>query len=182
MKLYGNIDNRFDENKNFLNREIRVGDDVTEYLWSDRHAYFVTKVVSQTNVFIHRYHVCADHSKKGGMGHQDWMYFKTANEMNRYLNGFFPDKPRPTDVPEPKDIELELRNGKWRVVERYDLARYHRAVENAPNPQLVRYSFDGRTLTDRQFEKVLAGKEVKKYGEQINISFGVRDYFLDWEF
>ena len=51
-RWYGNLSNRLDENKNFTNRGIKVGDDITEYLWSDRKCYFITKVVDQKHIFV----------------------------------------------------------------------------------------------------------------------------------
>lgn len=144
-KLYGNLTNRLMENQNFTNREIREGDDLTMYLYSDRRCYFVTKVINQNHIFIHPYHVCADQSKPGGMGHQNWLYFKTAKQHNEYLNKYFPDSydENPNECP---DTELMLRRGKWKIVTRC-------------GPDDTQYSDpDG------------------------NISFGVRDYYYDWEF
>ena len=38
-------------------------------------------------------------------------------------------------------------------------------------------------VTDEELEKVLSGKEVVKYNRiQEGISFGVKDYYYDWEF
>ena len=50
-KWYGNIDNRIEENRQYV-KEIKVGDGVTEYLWSDRHPYEVSKVINQKHIFI----------------------------------------------------------------------------------------------------------------------------------
>lgn len=52
-RWYGSLTNRIDENKKYCD-EIKVGTGVTEYLWSDRHAYEVTKVIDQKHVFIRR--------------------------------------------------------------------------------------------------------------------------------
>ena len=86
MKIYGSVSNRFEEGRNFTGREIRPGDDITMYLWSDRHCYWVVDVISQKEIKVKKYYVCADHSKPCGMGHQEWLYFKTQNEENEYLN------------------------------------------------------------------------------------------------
>lgn len=42
MKLYGSLQNRILENKK--NKEIRVGIGVTQYLYSDRYAFYVDKI------------------------------------------------------------------------------------------------------------------------------------------
>lgn len=192
MKIYGNLNNRFDENKNYTGREIREGDDITMYMWSDRHCYFVTKVIDQKHIFVHEYSVCADHSKEGGQGHQNWLYFKTINEMNHYLNSLpkFKDMQSDENIKEPSDIEIVFNRGAWRRVHKYDLAKYEKAkqksIEQSKNgtfdDTLFRYYFDMGRLTEREMQRVLDGKTVTKYSEFGNISFGVRDYYYDWEF
>lgn len=120
MKLYGSLNNRIEENNNFLNRDIMPGDDITMYYWSDRTCYFVTKVVNQKHLFIHEYNVVADHSKPGGMGHQDWLYFKTNKEEQVYVNdcvakGWLPKECYHdlADIKENQDIEIVYRYNKW---------------------------------------------------------------------
>ena len=155
-KWYGSLDNRLEENKNFLGRaEIKEGDDLTEYLWSDRRAYFVTRVESQKHIFVKRYETCADHEKKGGMGHQDWLYFKTAKEKQEYINkcvdkGLLPEfcKHPIEEIKENGESELVFRYGHWYWVQTY--------------------------WYDKKLEK-------PKY-HKANISFGVRDYYYDWSF
>ena len=51
--MYGSITNRLEENKRYCEK-IKVGTGVTEYLWSDRHAYEVVDVKDQNHVFIRR--------------------------------------------------------------------------------------------------------------------------------
>ena len=142
MKLYGSVDNRFDENKNFLNRDIQIGDDITFYLWSDRICYYVTNVIDQKHIFVRKYEVVADREKECRMGHQNWLYFKTVKECNDYLRkyGLGTDEP----VFEHIDEEWVYRYNHW-----------YRAYNN----------YSG-----------------KRCYEKINISFGVRDYYFDWEF
>ena len=155
MKLYGSLSNRIEENRNILGREIRVDDDLTEYHWSDRSCYFVTRVENQKHIFVKRYNVCADHEKAGGMGHQDWLYFKSTKDMQKYTNdcvdkGLLPDycKHPLEDIKENGECELVFRYGRW-----YWVARY---------------------WYDVKLEK-------PKY-TKANITFGVRDYYHDWEF
>lgn len=149
MKLYGNLTNRFQEGHNFTGREIREGDDITEYLWSDRVCYFITKVVDQKHIFIHRYRVVADQDKAGGMGHQNWLYFKTNKEANDYMKKYYPDQYGDT-VYEDSDIELVFRYNHW----------------------------------NRVYRKNWNGEDYDKprYNRMDHISFGVRDYYYDWEF
>ena len=53
-RWYGSINNTLDENR-MLCKEIKVGTKVTEYLYSDRNPYEVTKVIDQKHVFIRAY-------------------------------------------------------------------------------------------------------------------------------
>lgn len=76
MKLYGSLQNRMMENQKEI-PEIKVGMGVTEYLWSDRNAYEVTKVVNQKNVFIRRYDV-----KNVGKGFGDNSWELISDETN----------------------------------------------------------------------------------------------------
>ncbi len=152
MKFYGNLINRLQENQNHT---IEVGTDATQYYYSDRTCYYVTRVIDQKHVFVKPYQVCADHSKAGGMGHQDWLYFKTNREMQEYTNkcveeGLLPDycKHPLDDIKENGEIELIYRYGHWCTKQEY--------------------------WYDVKLEKPRYNK--------INISFGVRDYYYDWEF
>lgn len=53
-KWYGSLQNRLEENRQYV-PEIKVGTGVTEYMWSDRKAYEVTKVIDQKHVYIRQY-------------------------------------------------------------------------------------------------------------------------------
>ena len=156
MKLYGSLSNRLEENRNYLHREIKVGDDITMYYWSDRKCYFVTRVDNQKHIFVKGYDVCADHHRPGGMGHQDWLYFKTTREMQEYLNscvneGLLPDycKHDLSEIKESGDREWVFRYGAW-----YEVVR-------------ERW---GKPLEKPEYVKLQP------------VSFGVRDYYYDWEF
>ena len=54
MKWYGSVDNRIMEQGKDA-EEITVGMGVTEFFWSDRHAYEVTKVTDQKHITIREY-------------------------------------------------------------------------------------------------------------------------------
>lgn len=75
-KWYGNITNRLEEGKTFCD-EIKVGTGVTEYSWSDRHAYEVIEVIDQKH-FIMR---LLDHEHVGG-GSMDNNWQLVSNENN----------------------------------------------------------------------------------------------------
>ena len=69
MKWYGSVQNRIEENKMFTG-EIEVGTGVTEYLYSDRHAYEVIAVQDQKHVTIREYdHKMVD---KDGWASNNW--------------------------------------------------------------------------------------------------------------
>ena len=53
-KWYGSLNNRVEENKQFCDK-IEVGTGMTEYSWSDRHAYEVTAVKDQKHVTVREY-------------------------------------------------------------------------------------------------------------------------------
>ena len=50
-RWYGSINNRIMENGKDA-EEITVGMGVTEFFWSDRHAYEVTRVIDQKHIYI----------------------------------------------------------------------------------------------------------------------------------
>lgn len=197
-KWYGSIDNRLDENKNFTKRELREGDDITMYYWSDRKCYFITKVVNQKNIFVHKYSVCADHHKAGGMGHQDWLYFKTIRDMQEYLNkcideGLIPCKKENLDeIIEDKDSEWAFRYNHWYEVVRTTPERWAQVKEMVRTKDLKPGASEEAVksmanfycrLSEEEINKVEAGETVVKYYKiEQGISFGIKDYYYDWEF
>ena len=159
---YGNLTNRLEEGRNFTGREIAVGDDITEYLWSDRHCYYVVAVENQKRIKVRPYYTCADHEKEGGMGHQDWLYFKTLDERNKYLAQF---------------------NDYWKNIEHFE----------EPDPQTWVYRYNKwmkecvytkeNYCTEREWKSLLKnGFYCRYYDLSGRVSFGVRDYYYDWEF
>ena len=158
MKFYGSLDNRFEENRMYCD-EIKVGTGMTEYLYSDRHAYEVVKVNDQTNVFIREY----DHIKNGEAFSNDWKL--VSNENNPV-------------------IELKLRNGVWYRVINYTKELW---IENGkkfcPNNPEAGYNYCRAMsgLTQKQKEKVDNGGSVKSYKKFGNVSFGVAEYYYDYE-
>ena len=94
---------------------------------------------------VKKYYVCADREKRGGMGHQNWLYFKTKKEENEYLKKYLPDY--------QYDEREELREANW-------VFRYNHWYVKSVN------EYTGKI----------------NYRRKDSISFGVRDYYYDWEF
>lgn len=169
MKLYGSLNNRFEENCYFNNTlgNIKVGTHCTIYYWSDRHAYEVIEVKSQENVVIRR--LKAIRTDNFGMSDaQDYRY-----ESN----------------PNAKAEEIKLTKNGWREVEYYTKANFEKCLENSRKDcnteegakHWAEFIFK-RELTDKQFEKMMAGKDITKLGQKVNISFGVADEYFDYSF
>ena len=79
-KLYGSLINRMEEGRQFVN-EIKVGDGVTEYHYSDRTPYEVIEVKDQKHIVIRK----LDH-KHIGDGHMDNEWELISNEDNPVYN------------------------------------------------------------------------------------------------
>jgi hypothetical protein len=174
-KWYGNIMNRIEEGHIFGDdKTIKEGMDITMYFYSDRDCYYVTRVIDQKHIFVKRYHVVADHSKKNEMGHQNWLYFKTLKEENAYLNSYKPNKYN-ADPIENQEEEWVFRNNSWKRVSRWTLEQ----IEAAKKNHLLFYI----ELSDKEKQKLAEGKEVVKYNKLSgNVSFGSKNYYHDWEF
>lgn len=100
-RIYGSLSNRFEENK--IYKEIKVGEYATEYFWSDRHAYEITKVVDKKHFFIRRLKaIRIDHN---GM-----------SECQEY---------RYEHDPKASDQEIEITKKGFKRVYRYDLDLYN---------------------------------------------------------
>lgn len=161
---YGNLTNRLEEGKNCTRREIRVGDDITMYLWSDRHCYYVTEVIDQKHIKVKPYHICADKSKPGGMGHQDWMYFKTLKERDEYCN-LLPLRTDEEYAEFDREETWAFRYGKW-------MREWTMTEMLHPD-----------AYSKSQVEHFNKHGWFKDYGDLSGkVSFGVRDYHYDWEF
>lgn len=168
MRLYGSINNRFDEGHKFC-KEIKVGTYVTEYLWSDRHAYEVTKVIDQEHVTIRR--LDAKRIDKNGMSEcQDYQYISNENNAS---------------------FDLEFRRGKWYIVRTFNKEEMLKEVEkrfaNKSNDcydkeKELMWLLHGSNFTEKQYEKFNNGGSIKKYYEHNNISFGVADEYYDYSF
>ena len=74
-KWYGSLNNRLEEGRQFC-EEIKVGTGVTEYFYSDRHAYEVVEVIDQKHIAIRKY----DHKAVGEPMSNTWELI--SNEKN----------------------------------------------------------------------------------------------------
>ena len=159
-RLYGNVINRIEEGRNVP--EIKKGMDITMYYWSDRTCYWVEEVIDQKRIIVGEYYVCADHSKSGGMGHQDWMYFKTLKDENTYLDAYFPGTLIGGESDKPRLETWVFRYGKWKHEVTFTEENYCTEKEL-------------KSLNEKGYYK-------RYYDLSGKISFGVRNYYYDWEF
>ena len=104
-KWYGSLTNRVDENK--LYGKVYVGQYCTEYLWSDRHAYEITKVINDKHFFIRR--LTAIRTDNNGM---------SECQTYRYEHNY-----------EACEQEIMLTKWGFREVYRYDLDLYNKIIE-----------------------------------------------------
>ncbi len=164
MKYYGSVLNRLQENQ-MICSVIEVGTGVTEYFFSDRIPYEVTKVLNQEHVFIRRMN--AIRIDKNGMSEDQEYEYKSD-----------------TSAPE---IELVKRsNGVWLRVDYYskekwlEMTKQHRISDNIQ----VEYNYYKLMsgLTTKQLEKIERNKEVKRYSKFGRISFGIMSCYHDYSF
>lgn len=133
-RLYGSLTNRYSENR-MLVPEIEKGTYVTEYLWSDRHAYEVVKVVDQKHVFIRR--LKAIRTDKWGMSDsQNYRYESDENASTK---------------------ELVKRGDYWYEVFTFSKEIHDRIVKKV--------GWCLWSLTEKQWARINEGKVVKRYSK-----------------
>lgn len=148
---YGSLNNRVEEN-NMYCETIEVGTGMTEYLWSDRHAYEVVEVADQKHVKVREY----DHKLKGEPMTNDWELISNPKnpvislvKRGKYWYSVVEITPEEAkEIYEGKDVEAKI----W-------------ACHNNFNLQ----------------EIIASGKKKKTYHRK-NVSFGVAKYYYDYEF
>lgn len=154
MAWYGNLTNRLEENKMFC-EEIKVGTGMTEYSYSDRHPYEVIEVKDQKHVKVRR----LDHKHVGdGCMDNNWELISNENnpvyEMTKRGNYWYRTVRISSDI--LKNLESEDAEERLRT----SLFLCHNNVD-----------------IDKLKEK---GKTTKYH--RMNVSFGVADYYYDYEF
>lgn len=192
-KLYGSLVNRFEEGKNFnKDKTIHVGDPITMYHWSDRTCYYVTEVIDQKHIKVREYEVVADRDLPGGMGHQNWLYFKTRKECNDYLKKYSLGV-NDDDVEEHPEEEWVYRYNHWTRAYNYDknfvAEKYFEikeAVEYYDEMDQLEERFNkwvDYNFTKKEQEKLKEGKTITHYHPlESKVSFGVLSYYYDWSF
>lgn len=73
-KWYGSVNNRLDENRMFCDK-IEVGTGMTEYMWSDCHAFEVVEVDDQKHIKVRR----LDHIIDGDVYENKWKLVSNEN-------------------------------------------------------------------------------------------------------
>ena len=150
----GNLTNRLEEGRQFC-PVIEVGTGMTEYHYSDRTAYEVTAVRDQKHVTVRR----LDH-KHVGDGCMDNNWELVSN----------PDNPL-CDMVKVGEVWY------WtNTITAADLAQYEAQEGEDAQYMLLRLAVGGWDI-DRIRTK---GKQTKRW--KANVSFGVADYYYDYEF
>ena len=150
MKWYGNLNNRIDENKQYC-PIIEIGTGVTEYLYSDRHAYEVIAVKDQKHVTIREY----DHKHIGEPYQNKWELI--SNENNPH-------------------IDLAKRGKFWYMVSVCTPARAKEILETR-NIQAQIWADENNF----DLESIIASGKKKTSYKRMNVSFGIADYYYDYE-
>ena len=147
-KWYGSVTNRLEEDRMFCD-VIEVGTGMTEYSWSDRHAYEVVAVKDQKHVTVREY----DHVHKGD-GYMDNNWELVSN----------PDKPE-------RDLVKVGKYWYWTVtITASDLDAMGDECELL---RLCVGGFDAQKIREK-------GKQTRR--TRAKVSFGVADYYYDYEF
>jgi len=148
---YGSLNNRLEENRQFC-EEIKVGTGVTEYLWSDRHAYEVTAVKDQKHITIREY----DHKCKGGAYSNEWELISN---------------------PSNPEIDLVKRGNSWFTVASItpeEARKIHEGDDINAKLWACHNNFDLPAI-------IAKGKTATRYHKR-NISIGKASYYYDYEF
>ena len=163
MKLYGTLQNRLVEGRDFTDGDIKVGTGVTELLYSDRHAYEVTAVKDQNHFTIRRMKVIPT----GEAMTNTWKLESDETQPTRNIeriNGVF--------------YEVSYLT-KEKVMERAERALKEDFVPNTPIEKAIGYVT--MFLTAKQKERVLSGKQVK-LKNKMNLAIGIQQEYYDYEF
>lgn len=163
MKFYGNLNNRFDEGKQFV-KEIKVGNGVTEYGYSDRHAYEVVEVQDQKHISIRQMKAVR----------VDELYESDSQDYKYESN------------PDGRIIKLAKRGNVWYSVREFSKQTFTNAAKEWKNnfttfDAAYAYVKFMAHLTTKQYQKIEDGETVKKYNK-MNISIGVMDEYYDYSF
>lgn len=163
MKLYGSLQNRLVEGRDFTNGGIKVGTGVTEVLYSDRHAYEVIAVKDQNHFTIRR---------------------MKATPTGEYMSNTWKlesDETQPTyDIERINGVFYEVNYlTKEQVMKRAEKALKEVFVPGTSIEKAIDYVT--MYLTEKQKERVLNGKQVK-LKSKMNITIGIQEEYYDYSF
>lgn len=153
-KWYGSLNNRVEENRQYCDT-IEVGTGMTRYSWSDRHAYEVTRVKDQKHVWVREYDV----KHVGEPYTNNWELISNPENPEEYMT---------------------KRGNYWYrtvVITADDVKEIEARTNEAERVQGLLWLCHN----DVNKEDVLAKGKVTKYHRE-NVSFGVADYYYDYEF
>ena len=154
MKLYGSLNNRLEENRQFC-ETIEVGTGMTEYFWSDRHAYEVVEVRDQKHISVREY----DHKHIGNVL-MDNSWELVSNEENPVL-------------------QMTKRGNYWYWTVTVTADILDGIEEKSAEERMNILLFLCHQNIDKE---VLAQKgKITRY-HKANVSFGIADYHYDYEF
>ena len=145
-KWYGSMQNRIEENRMFCD-EITVGTGMTEYSYSDRHAYEVIEVIDQKHVVVREY----DRKHVGEAFTNEWELISNPDNPARLIT---------------------RRGDRWYWTSTMSAAEYD-AMDQITQVYAILNGFDPDVLHSK-------GKQTKYH--KASVSFGVADYYYDYEF
>lgn len=153
-RWYGSLNNRIEENRQFCD-EIKVGTGMTEYFWSDRKAYEVVAVKDQKHITVRQY----DAKHTGEAYENKWELISNPNNPA---------------------LQMTKRGDKWyftTTVTADDIRRMEAIEDNVERFQAMVWL--ANNCVDKNI--VLEKGKVTRY-HRANVSFGVADYYYDYEF
>lgn len=151
---HGSLNNRLEENRMFC-ETIEVGTGVTEYSWSDRHPYEVVEVTDQKHVKVRE----LDHKHIGNLEMDNsWELISNENNPERMLT---------------------KRGNYWYWTTVVTDAILDNLESEDANIRINVMLFMAHNNIDE--ETLRAKKKVTRY-HRANISFGIADYYYDYEF
>ena len=163
MKLYGSLQNRLMEGRDFTNGDIKVGTGVTEVLYSDRHAYEVIAVKDQNHFTIRRMKAVLVGEYMSNKWELESDETQPAHDIER-INGVF------------YDVNYLTKD---KVMKRAEKALKEVFKPNTPIEKAIDYVT--MYLTEKQKERVLSGKQVK-LKSKMNLVIGVQQEYYDYSF
>lgn len=153
-KWYGSLNNRVEENHMYCDK-IEVGTGMTEYSWSDRHAYEVTAVKDQKHVTVREY----DAKHVGEAYTNNWELISN---------------------PENPERDLVKRGDYWYWTVTVTVDDLKENTDTDDDDKRIRFMVWLCNLGIHADDIFTKGKVTKR--RRADVSFGVADYYYDYEF